>query len=101
MPCDKPKPSSVCSLVRSTMKIRGATLHSGRGFYDMEHDVPTASQLFERMEDAIRKWQNLNLVTMVERHQDHITVVLSTELTIHGSYNTVRVTKHNDIIVCM
>lgn len=79
-------PQSVCSLVRRSLKIKGATEHSGRGWYDMDYDC-SPSLLIDRSNSAVNRWKKQNIIESSFQHSDGtISVVFVDSVTADGYY---------------
>lgn len=95
------KPASVCTLVRRALKLQGRTVHSGRGFFHMDHDV-NATELERRMRAAIVEWKTKGLVESVTVHAGRTEQVRFVEnMTQDGYYRTVVWTAHGELWVTM
>jgi len=55
-------PKSVISFARRGLKLKGASVHSGRGYVDMFHDCPNRDVLADRLLEAQKKWIGAGLI---------------------------------------
>lgn len=55
-------PVSVVQFVRKSLKIRGASIHSGRGWIDMHHDCEDKDELADRICDAQCRWIRAGII---------------------------------------
>lgn len=81
---------SVCTLVRTDLGIRGKTHHSGRGYYEMEHDA--GKDLPRLFRSAAENWEARGLLArpLITKPDGSMVAVFKPELTFDGWYRRVR-----------
>jgi hypothetical protein len=80
------KPVNYLSKVRKALKVKGRSIHSGRGFYECDYDC-TPQELMDRFNKIVERWEKKGKIANIERHANRISFEFPLEDTQACGYN--------------
>jgi len=66
--------------MRKALKVKGSSIHNGRGGYDCVFDISTR-ELFQRVKAKVVEWNKEGLVEKIEETSDHLYIALKNKFT--------------------